>query len=167
VVEYLGGLYLFQVAAHLGHRPATVCFVAGMTMIVLAALTGRPLGVGPLPRHLHRLVDLGLVAGVAAAPFVFHFVGDLAAVFVLEALAAAMIVVVKLTNYAHPQPKVRAQPPSSAPALSRRKFSEEILIASARKAGRTARMLKENGPRSAGKVVGRLLPSKRRPADGS
>ncbi|HEV7863131.1 MAG TPA: hypothetical protein VGR20_10540 [Acidimicrobiia bacterium] len=162
VLEYLGALYLLQVGSHLKGRPAAVCYVAGVVMLVSATFSGRPLGGGPLPRHLHRLVDVVLVLGVAAAPFLFHFTDQVTATLRLEGLAVVFAFLVKVTNYAHPQPRRRRRPPSrqSAPFPPRR--PEETLKVTARKAGRATGIVKQKGPRAAGQFVGRQL-KRRRP----
>jgi hypothetical protein len=106
-------------------------------VIILAAVfSGRPLGGGPLSRPAHRLVDMALVAGVAAAPFVFDLAGNVSNVVRFEGLAVLLILIVKFTSYVRPE------------------------------RGATARALKEQGPRIAGQIVGRRLASKRPPPDG-
>jgi hypothetical protein len=136
VLDYLAGLYLVQVGSHLGGREATVCYVTGAVIILAAVFSGRPLGGGPLPRMAHRLVDMALIAGVAAAPFVFNLTSNTSNVVRFEGLAVVLSVIVKFTNYVRPQ------------------------------RGATARALKEQGPRIAGQIVGRRLSSKRPPPDG-
>ena len=135
VLEYLAGLYLLQVGAQVGGRAATACYVAGPSMLLAAALSGRPLGGGRLPRRAHRFVDIALIAAIAAAPFVLQFTSSTSAVVRMEGLAIAWIAVVRVTNY-HPQPGT----------------TREIV-----------RGLKDNGPRLAGRAVGRRLAAKRRP----
>lgn len=133
------GLYLLQVGSHLRGRPETVSYVAGAAILVVAVFSGRPLGGGPVPRPLHRLVDIAVVAGLATAPFLFGLSGEVSAVLRLESVAAAWAAVVWLTNYAPRPPR--------------------------RPAGSTARVLREQGPRLAGQLVGRHLGAKRRPPD--
>jgi hypothetical protein len=135
VMDYLGSLYLLQVGAKTEGRPATVCYVAGAAMLAGAAFSGRPLGGGRLRRPLHRLVDIALIAGLAASPFVFGFNDNTSAVVRLEGLAVVLALLVKVTNYGYPQVGTGRQ---------------------------IARGLKENGPRIAGRMVGRRV-AKRRP----
>jgi hypothetical protein len=159
-VEYLGGLFLASNAAHLGAHGAVVCFTAGMAMVLMAALSGRPLGAGPLPRPLHRFADLALVAALPAAPFALHFGHDLAGVIVVESLAVLMIVVVKHTNYDPRRPRARPVRPTPR-ATPRPIFTEETLAATARSAGIMAKKLKAHGPRAAGRMLGRLRARRR------
>ena len=139
LIEYLGALYLLQVGAKHGGRPAPVCYVLGALMLAAAAFSGKPLGGGRLPRPAHRLVDIALIVGVAAAPFVFGFSSDRSALFPLEGLAVALLLLMWFTNYAHPQPGAGKQ---------------------------LARDLKDQAPRLAGQYVGRRM-ARRRPPDGS
>ncbi len=166
-LEYLAGLYLVGNAAHLRETGAVVCFVAGVAMVVLAALTHGPLGIGPRPPATHRMADLVLVPTLAAAPVLFHFGHDLAAVLLVEPLAAAMVVMVKVTNYTRPQPRGRRCERPGAPAASRAVISEETIRAGARVAGIMAGKVKEQGPRVAGQLVGRHLAKRRRPPPAS
>ena len=144
ILDYLAGLYLIQVGSHLRGRAATVCYVAGAVMIVAAVFSGRPLGGGPISRPFHRLVDVAIIVGLAAAPFVFGLTGDVANVLRLEGVAVVLIVIVRFTKYVRPQPG----------ATSR---------AVADTAVGTARLLKAKGPRAAGRMVGRRLAPKNRP----
>lgn len=133
VMDYLAALYVLQVGAQVGGRAGTVCYVLGGLMLASAVFSGRPLGGGRLPRPMHRFVDLAVIAAVAAAPFVFGFTDKQAATVRLVLLAVALILLVKVTNYAHGQPSA----------------TREI-----------ARGLKENAqhaPRLAGRAVGRRL----------
>jgi hypothetical protein len=166
-LEYLAGLYLVGNAAHLRETGAAVCFVAGVAMVVLAALTHGPLGIGPLSKALHRMADLVFIPTLAAAPLLFHLGHDVAAVLLLEPLAVAMVVMVKVTNYTRPQPRARRCSRPAAPAASRAVISEETIRAGARVAGIMAGKLKERGPRAAGQLVGRHLAKKRRPPPAS
>jgi hypothetical protein len=136
VLDYLAGLYLLQVGSHLRGRAATVCYALAAVIILAAVFSGRPLGGGPLSRPAHRLVDMALIAGVAAAPFVFDLAGNVSNVVRFEGLAVLLILIVKFTSYVRPE------------------------------RGATARALKEQGPRIAGQIVGRRLASKRPPPDG-
>ena len=140
VVDYLGGLYLLQVGSHLRGRPATVAYGAGAVILVAAALSGRPLGGGPISRPLHRIVDIALIVGVAAAPFVFGFSHNVPDLLRFDGFAAALAVVVRYTNYVRPRPRNHRE---------------------------TARAIKEQGPRVAGQLLGRRLAAKRRPPDPS
>jgi hypothetical protein len=136
VLDYFAALYLLQVGAQLGGRAAPVCYVAGAAMLIGATFSGRPLGGGPLTRPMHRLVDLALIAGVAAAPFVFGFTDRTSALIRLEGLALALLALVKCTNYGYAQPGM----------------ARDI-----------ARGLRAQAPRSAGRFVGRRVAAKRRP----
>ena len=166
-LEYGIGLYLVQFAARLREAGAAVCFVAGMAMVVLAALTHGPLGIGPLPRALHRVADLLLITAVAAAPLLFHLGNDLGAVLLLEVLAAAMVVLVKATNYTRPPAPARPREGPEAPTAGRAVISPETIRAGARATGMMAGKLKQEGPRAAGQLVGRHLAKRRRPPTAS
>jgi hypothetical protein len=136
VIEYLASLYLLQVGAQTGGRAAAPCYVLGALMLAAATFSGKPLGGGRLPRAMHRFVDLALIAGVAAAPFLFGFNEDSATLVRMEGLAVALALLVWVTNYAPPQPgQVKAM----------------------------ARDFKGVAPRMAGRAVGRRRAAKRRP----
>lgn len=136
VIEYLASLYLLQVGAQTGGRAAAPCYVLGALMLAAATFSGKPLGGGRLPRPMHRFVDLILLVGVAAAPFLFKFSEDSAALVRVEGLAVALALLVWVTNYAPPQPGQFKQ---------------------------AARDLKGVAPRMAGRAVGRRRAAKRRP----
>ena len=138
LLDYLVGLYLIQTGAKSHGRTATVCFVAGAVVILAATLSGRPLGGGPLSRPAHRIVDIVLVAGLAAAPFVFGLTDNGPDVARFEMAAVALGAIVWFTNYARPRPR-----------------------------GERARAIRQQGPRVAGQLLGRKMASKRRPPDGS
>ncbi|MDQ1518105.1 MAG: hypothetical protein QOE80_3935 [Actinomycetota bacterium] len=133
LLDYLAGLYLLQVGSHLRGRPATVSYGAGAVFLLAAMFSGKPLGGGRLSRRAHRLVDMALIAGVAAAPFVFGLAGTASNVVRFEGLAVLLILVVKYTSY------VRVPP------------------------GTTTRALKEQGPRLAGQILGRRMSKRRPP----
>lgn len=135
VIEYLASLYLLQVGAVTGGKAAAPCYVLGALMLAAATFSGKPLGGGRLPRRMHRFVDLALLAGVAAAPFLFGFSEDPKALVRVEGLAAALALLAWVTNYNPPQPGQ----------------VKEI-----------ARDFKGMAPRMAGRAVGRRA-SKRRP----
>jgi hypothetical protein len=136
VLEYLASLYLLQVGAQVGGRAAAPCYVLGALMLVAAAFSGKPLGGGRLPRSLHRFVDLALIAGVAAAPFLFGFSENTSALVRVVGLAVALTLLMWFTNYGRPQPGQ----------------VKEI-----------ARDFKAVAPRMAGRAVGRRRAAKRRP----
>jgi hypothetical protein len=146
ILDYFAGLYLVQVGSHLRGRAATVCYVAGAVIIVAAAFSGRPLGGGRISRPAHRLIDVAIIVGLAAAPFVFHLTGEVANVLRLEGMAVVLIVIVKFTKYVRPQPGATSK-------------------AVADTAVGTARLLKAKGPRAAGRAVGRRLAPKSPPPD--
>jgi len=104
VIEYLASLYLLQVGAQRGGRAAAPCYVLGALMLAAATFSGKPLGGGRLPRSMHRIVDLALIAGVATAPFLFNFTEDPAAMARLIILAVALALLMFFTNYGPPQP---------------------------------------------------------------
>lgn len=135
VIEYLASLYLLQVGAQTGGRAAAPCYVLGALMLVAATFSGKPLGGGRLPRSMHRFVDLALIAGVAAAPFVFGFNEDSKTLVRVEGLAVALALLAWITNYNPPQPGQ----------------VKEI-----------ARDFKDAAPRMAGRAVGRRA-ARRRP----
>jgi peptidoglycan/LPS O-acetylase OafA/YrhL len=136
VIEYLAALYLIQVGAKTGGRPAPVAYVIGGAMLAAAALSGKPLGGGRMTRPQHRFVDIILIVAVAASPFVFGFNDETASVIRFEGLAVALAALFYSTSYAHPQ---RGQ-------------VKEI-----------ARGLTQQAPRLAGNFVGRRMAAKRRP----
>ncbi|MCA1842399.1 MAG: hypothetical protein LC792_04265 [Actinobacteria bacterium] len=138
VIEYLAALYLIQVGAKAGGRPAPVAYVIGGAMLAAAALSGKPLGGGRITRPQHRFVDIVLIIAVAAAPFVFGFSDETASVIRFESLAIALALLFSVTSYAHPQ---KGQ-------------VKEI-----------ARGLRKQAPRMAGQALGKRM-AKRRPTDG-
>jgi hypothetical protein len=85
---------------------------------------------------MHRLIDVALLLGVAAAPFLFGFNEDSSALVRMEGLAIALALLTWATNYAPPQPGQVKQ---------------------------AARDLKGVAPRMAGRAVGRRWAAKRRP----
>lgn len=135
VLEYLAALYVLQVGATVGGRAAGPCYVIGVLILAAATFSGRPLGGGRLPRKAHRIVDIALIASIAAAPFVFDFVENKSAFVRLEGLAVALAALVWVTNYGYPE-RVGA--------------------------GQIARGLGRQGSRAAGRMVGRRI-SRRRP----
>jgi peptidoglycan/LPS O-acetylase OafA/YrhL len=138
VIEYVAALYLIQVGAKAGGRPAPVSYVIGGAMLAAAALSGKPLGGGRMTRPQHRFVDIVLIIAVAAAPFVFGFSDATGSVIRYEFLAVALAALFSVTSYAHPQ---KGQ-------------VKEI-----------ARGLKQQAPRMAGRALGRRI-GKRGPTDG-
>jgi hypothetical protein len=104
VIEYLASLYLLQVGATMGGKAAAPCYVLGALMLAAATFSGKPLGGGRLPRPMHRFIDLALIAGVAAAPFLFGFNEDPKALVRVEGLAVALALLAWITNYNPPQP---------------------------------------------------------------
>jgi hypothetical protein len=138
VLDYLAGLYLLQAGSKLHGRAATVCYVAGAVVLLAATLSGRPLGGGPISRPLHRVVDIAIVIGLIATPFVFGLTGEPSATVRLEGLAIALGALMWFTKYARPAP---------------RNYRE------------TGRAIKEHGPRLAGQMLGRRMSGKRRPPD--
>jgi hypothetical protein len=136
VIEYLASLYLLQVGATMGGRVAAPCYVLGALMLVAATFSGKPLGGGRLPRSMHRFIDLALIVGVAAAPFLFQFNEDAKALVRVEGLAVVLVLLMWVTNYNPPQPgQVREM----------------------------ARDLKGVAPRRAGRAVGRRAGRRRPP----
>ncbi len=136
VIEYLASLYLLQVGAQIGGRAAAPCYVLGALMLAAATFSGKPLGGGRLPRPMHRFVDLALLVGVAASPFLFGFHENPRALVRVEGLAVVLALLLWATNYALPQPGQVKQ---------------------------AARDLKDVAPRMAGRAVGRRWAAKRRP----
>jgi hypothetical protein len=134
ILEYLAGLYLLQTGMQAGGRAAVPCFVLGGAILLAATFSGKPLGGGRLPRRMHRVVDVALVAGLAAAPFLFGFSDNSASLVRLEGLAIALAALAWFTNYGAPLGVARD----------------------------LARGLKRQAPRMAGAYVGRRL-TKRRP----
>ena len=136
VIEYLASLYLLQVGAQRGGRAAAPCYVLGALLLVAATFSGKPLGGGRLPRAAHRFIDIALIVGIAAAPFVFNFSDDAPAMARLVILAVALALLVWFTNYGRPQPgQVKAM----------------------------AKDFKDAAPRLAGRAVARRRAEKRRP----
>jgi hypothetical protein len=104
VIEYLASIYLLQVGTKVDGRASTVCYVLGALVLAAAAFSGKPLGGGRISRRTHRLVDLVLIAAIAAAPFVFDFADQNSALIRLEILAIALAALMWFTNYNPPQP---------------------------------------------------------------
>lgn len=134
VIEYIAALYLLQVGATVKGPASTVGYAAGVLMLLAATFSGRPLGGGRIPRSVHRVVDVVLIAGIAVSPFVFDFIGNKPALVRLEALAIALALLVKTTNYGYPEVSASRQ---------------------------IAQGLKQQGPRLAGRAVGRRLSRRR------
>jgi hypothetical protein len=137
VLEYLAALYVLQVGATVGGRVAAPCYAIGALILAAATFSGRPLGGGRLPRKAHRVVDVILIASIAAAPFVFDFTEKKSAFVRLEGLAVALAALVWVTNYGYPE-RVGA--------------------------GQIARGLGRQGSRAAGRMVGRRISRRRPPA---
>jgi hypothetical protein len=137
VLEYLAALYVLQVGATAGGRAAAPSYVIGALILAAATFSGRPLGGGPLPRKAHRLIDIVLIISTAAAPFVFDFTDTKSAFIRLEALAVALALLLKVTNYGYPE----------------RISAAEI-----------ARGLGRKAPRAAGRAVGRRVARRRPPS---
>jgi len=140
VLDYLAGLYLLQAGSKTSGRAATVCYIAGAIVLLAATLSGRPLGSGPISRPLHRVVDILLVLGLVATPFVFGLTDQTTTTVRLEGLAVALGALVWFTKYARPAP---------------RNYRE------------TGRAIKQHAPRVAGQMIGRRMAGKRRPPDAS
>jgi hypothetical protein len=138
LLDYLVGLYLIQAGAKTHGRAATVCFAAGAAVILGATLSGRPLGGGPLSRPAHRVVDVALVVGLVAVPFIFGLTEHPPDVVRVEMAAVALGAIVWFTSYARPRAR-----------------------------GETTRAIRQQGPRVAGQLLGRRMSAKRRPPDGS
>lgn len=137
IIEYLASLYLLQVGAQKGGRAAVPCYVLGALMLAAATFSGKPLGGGRLPRSVHRFIDLALIAGVAAAPFLFQFNEDSSALVRVEGLAVALALLMWITNYNPRQPGQVKE---------------------------LARDLKGVAPRMAGRAVGRRAARRRPPS---
>src|SRR5947209_11431396 len=105
LIDYLIGLYLIQIGAKTHGRAATVAYGAGALVLLGAMLSGRPLGGGPISRPVHRFVDMALVAGLAAAPFVFGLTGEAANVVRFEGAAVALAALVWYASYNPPRPR--------------------------------------------------------------
>jgi len=138
VVDYAAGLYLLQAGSKTSGRAATVCYAAGAVVLLAATLSGRPLGGGPVSRPVHRVVDIILVVGIAATPFVFGLTGEATTTVRFEGLAIVLAALVWFTRYARPAP---------------RNYRE------------TGRAIKQHGPRVAGRMLGRRMAGKGRPPD--
>lgn len=103
VIEYLASLYLMQVGVQMGGRATAPCVVLGALMLAAATFSGKPLGGGRLPRPMHRFIDLALLVGVVAAPFLFGFNDDPRVLVRMEGLAVALALLAWVTNYNPPQ----------------------------------------------------------------
>ena len=104
VIEYLASLYLMQVGVQMGGKATVPCVMLGVLMLAAATFSGKPLGGGRLPRSMHRYIDLALLAGVAAAPFLFGFNENPRIIVRVEGLAVALALLMWVTNYNPPQP---------------------------------------------------------------
>jgi len=140
VVDYLAGLYLIQAGSKTSGQGATVCYIAGAVVILAATLSGRPLGGGPISRPMHRVVDIIIIIGLAATPFVFGLTDHATTTVRLEGAAVVLAALMWFTKYARPAP---------------RNYRE------------TGRAIKAHGPRVAGQMIGRRMAGKRRPPDAS
>jgi hypothetical protein len=136
VIEYFASLYVLQVGAQVGGRAAAPCYVLGALMLAAATFSGKPLGGGRLSRSAHRLVDVALIAALAATPYLFGFDNQASALVRLEGMAVALALLAWFTNYGPPQPgQVKDM----------------------------ARDFRGVAPRLAGRAVGRRAAAKRRP----
>jgi hypothetical protein len=140
VLDYLAGLYLIQAGSKASGRGATVCYIAGAVVLLAATLSGRPLGGGPISRPAHRVVDIVIILGLAATPFVFGLTDQGPTTVRLEGVAIILGALMWFTKYARPAP---------------RNYRE------------TGRAIKQHGPRVAGQMIGRRMAGKRRPPDAS
>ncbi|MHB8670725.1 MAG: hypothetical protein ACYDAD_09240 [Acidimicrobiales bacterium] len=166
-VEYgLGGFLVFQ-GAHFGDRAASAAVVGGLVLVVLAALSEGPLCVvRAVPRPLHRALDVGAVALIAAGPFLARVSDQVAAVAVAESVALLLAVVAGSTRYSG---RPRRGSASDDPALvpPRAAASNPPVPApvdqAAKVAGFLAGRASARGPRTVGRLAGHVLARRRRP----
>jgi hypothetical protein len=159
-IEYLLGVFAFMSLARVEPRAATLCAGAGAALLLLPALSGGRLGVTQLvgPR-LHRVVDYVAVPVLATSPWWSGVGWGAGGVWVVEALAIALLWLARSTAYrrAAPEPPDATSPPSSSSTAA-----SDALAGTARAAGRLAGTVGRKGPRAAGVAVGRI---KRRRSD--
>jgi hypothetical protein len=111
IAEYVvGGVTVLQ-SGHLGGHGASAVVGLGVAIVVVAAVSGGPVGalrwVSPAA---HRALDVGLIAVAVASPWLFAFTGDLAAILVAESVGILLLVLSGATRYRR-WPAVAARTP--------------------------------------------------------
>ena len=146
-IEYLLGVFAFTSLARVEPRSAALCAGAGVFLLLLPALSGGTLGVAQLlgPR-LHRVLDYAAVPVLASSPWWSGVGWGGGGVWVVEALAIALLWLARATSYRRREPAPPVAPPSGSSASA----------GAARAAGRLAGTLGRKGPRAAGLAVGRM-----------
>ena len=167
LVELLLGLLLLVEGARTGQHTA-VLVTMGAVLLLLALCSDGALGAWPwIGRRLHRVLDLVLAVALAVSPVVLGL-DHLLAIVVIEAAAVAMAWMAFRTDWrprrkeAPPPPKPAAAPPPSKPiaeAAPSPKPAPAPRAADgpplARKLGAAAGRVRDDGPRTVGRWVGR------------
>jgi hypothetical protein len=157
VVEYLLGGFALASVARVEPDAVPLCAGAGAGLIVLAALSGgRPGVVSLLGPRLHRVVDYVVAVALATCPWWSGVGWSAGGVWIVAALAVAMVWLTRATVYRRP---VREEPP---PVERTASPPRDGLAVTARTAGRLAGAIGRKGPRAAGVAVGRM--KKKRPS---
>jgi hypothetical protein len=155
VIEYLLGVFALTSIARVEPKSAVLCAGAGAGLIALAALSGgRPGAVGFLAPRVHRVVDYAAVAALATSPWWSGTGWSAGAVWVVEALAVALLWLTRATAYRRRPPAPEVDESLAAPTTG-------ALPDAARKAGRLAGALARKGPKAAGVAVGRIKKRRR------
>jgi hypothetical protein len=152
-IEYLLGAFAFTSLARVEPRSAALCAGAGAALLVLPAVSGGRLGVTQLvgPR-LHRVLDHLAVPVLATSPWWSGVGWGAGGVWVVEALAIAVLWLARSTAYRRvPEPPADAPSPSSTTPTA-----SDALAGTARAAGKLAGTVGRKGPRAAGQAVGRI-----------
>jgi hypothetical protein len=163
LVELLLGLLLLVEGARTGEH--TVVLVSmGAVLLLLALCSEGALGAWPwIGRRVHRGLDLVVAVGLAVSPLLLGL-DRVLAIVVLEAAALAMAWLAFRTDWRPPRPapKVapKAGPPPSrkpAPAAEPEPAPSAPVDAAplARKLGAAAGRVRDDGPRTLGRWVGR------------
>ena len=153
-IEYLLGLFALVSLARIEPRSAGLCAGAGGALLALAAVSGGRLGltarIGP---RLHRVLDYLAVPVLATSPWWSGVGWGAGGVWVVEALAIAMLWLARATTYRRLAPEPAKPAPSTPPSTT--------VNDAARTAGRLAGNLGRKGPRAAGIAVGRIKKRRR------
>ncbi len=176
LVEVLLGMLLLVEGARTGQHTA-VLVTLGALLLLLALCSDGALGAWPwIGRRLHRVLDVVAAAVLAVSPVVLGLDHALAIV-VLEAAALAMAWMALRTDWrvrgrarARTRKAARAAPaapppPSPAPAAEPRPAAPAPRPAEgrplARKLGAAAGRVRDDGPRTLGRWVGRARDASR------
>jgi hypothetical protein len=166
LVELLLGVLLLVEGARTGEHTAVVVSM-GAVLLLLALCSDGALGAWPwIGRRLHRVLDVVVAIGLAVSPLVLGLDRAIAIV-ILEVAALAMAWLAFRTDWrprrraANPPPPVSspstasAPRPATTPPASAPPPSAADAAPLARKLGAAAGKVRDDGPRTLGRWVGR------------